>query len=49
MFASCRFHENVTARALNAVEEWGASDHCRLLIEVAGRDGRGSDEGKVAS
>ena len=49
VFASCRFHENVTARALNAVEEWGASDHCRLLIEVAGRDGRGSDEGKVAS
>ena len=24
----------VKARALNDVDEWGASDHCRLLIEV---------------
>ena len=22
-------------RAMNSVEEWGASDHCRLLIKVA--------------
>ncbi|MCY3886753.1 MAG: hypothetical protein OXG19_03480 [Chloroflexi bacterium] len=36
VFASRGFHENVTVRALNAVEEWGASDHCRLLIEIAG-------------
>ena len=36
VFASRRFHESVTVRALNSVEEWGASDHCRLLIEVAG-------------
>ena len=35
-FASRGFHEKVTVRALNDVEEWGASDHCRLLIEVAG-------------
>ena len=36
VFASRGFHENVSVRALNGVEEWGASDHCRLLIEVAG-------------
>ena len=34
-FASRGFHEGVKVRALNGVEEWGASDHCRLLIEVA--------------
>jgi hypothetical protein len=33
-FASCGFHKSVSVRALNSVEEWGASDHCRLLIEV---------------
>ena len=36
VFASRGFHKHVTVRALNAVEEWGASDHCRLLIEIAG-------------
>ena len=35
-FASRGFHRGVTVRALNSVEEWGASDHCRLLIEIAG-------------
>ena len=35
-FASRGFHEKVTVRALNSVEEWGASDHCRLLIEISG-------------
>ena len=35
VFASRGFHENVTVRALNTVEEWGASDHCRLLMEIA--------------
>ena len=35
-FASRGFHDSVTVRAMNSVEEWGASDHCRLLIEVAG-------------
>lgn len=35
-FASRGFHETVTVRALNGVEEWGPSDHCRLLIEVGG-------------
>ncbi len=34
-FASRGFHERVKVRALNEVEEWGPSDHCRLLIEVA--------------
>ena len=33
-FASHGFHETVTARALNAVDEWGSSDHCRLLMEI---------------
>ena len=35
-FASRGFHEGVGVRAMNAVEEWGASDHCRLLINVNG-------------
>ncbi len=33
-FASRGFHERVSVRALNGIGEWGASDHCRLLIEV---------------
>ena len=33
-FASRGFHERVRVRALNAPDEWGPSDHCRLLIEV---------------
>ena len=36
VFASRGFHEKVSVSALNSVEEWGASDHCRLLIEVDG-------------
>ena len=35
-FASRGFHESVEVRAVNGVDEWGASDHCRLLIEVGG-------------
>ena len=35
-FASRGFHEAITVRAMNGIEEWGASDHCRLLIEIAG-------------
>ena len=34
--ASRGFHERVKVRAMNSVDEWGASDHCRLLIEVSG-------------
>lgn len=41
-FASRGFHRSVTVRAMNAVEEWGASDHCRLLIDVAGDEGIGA-------
>ena len=35
VFASRGFHERVETRALNGVEEWGASDHCRIMIDVA--------------
>ena len=35
-FASRGFHEKVSVRAMNGIEEWGTSDHCRLLIEVKG-------------
>ena len=34
-FASRGFHEAIKVRALNQVEEWGSSDHCRLLIEIS--------------
>ncbi len=34
VFASCGFHKSIRTRALNGVDEWGASDHCRILIEV---------------
>lgn len=33
-FASRGFHNEVRVRAMNGVDEWGPSDHCRLLIEV---------------
>lgn len=33
-FASRGFHESVKVRAMNGMDEWGASDHCRLLITV---------------
>lgn len=38
-FASRGFHRSVSVRAMNCVEEWewGASDHCRLRIEIAGQ------------
>ena len=34
VFASRGFHETVKVQAMNFAEEWGASDHCRLLIVV---------------
>ncbi len=34
VFASRGFHEQITTRALNAPEEWGPSDHCRIEIDV---------------
>ena len=33
-FASRGFHNRVRVRAMNEIEEWGSSDHCRLLIEI---------------
>ena len=36
VFASRGFHRDVSVRALISVEEWSASDHRRLLIEIAG-------------
>ncbi|MYE05653.1 MAG: endonuclease/exonuclease/phosphatase family protein [Chloroflexi bacterium] len=34
VFASRGLHESVSVRALNAVEDWGSSDHCRIVIDV---------------
>ena len=34
VFASRGFHESIRTRALNEADEWGSSDHCRILIEV---------------
>ena len=34
VFASRGFHESIRVHALNGVDEWGPSDHCRLLLEV---------------
>ena len=36
VFASRGFHDDVRVRAMNSVDDWGASDHCRLLIDVEG-------------
>ena len=37
-FASHGFHKQVSVRAMNEIDEWGSSDHCRLMIEVSNRD-----------
>ena len=34
VFASRGFHESIRTSAMNGVDEWGSSDHCRILIEV---------------
>ena len=34
VFASRGFHNSVRTRAMNGVDEWGSSDHCRILIEI---------------
>ena len=34
VFASQGFHESVSVHALNGIEEWGPSDHCRISIEI---------------
>ena len=33
-FASRGFHERVSVRAMNEVDEWGPNYHCRVMIEV---------------
>ena len=38
VFASRGFHESIRVSALNSVEEWGASDHCRLLMRLKLRE-----------
>ncbi len=34
VFASLGFHEQIATRALNKVDEWGSSDHCRIVIDI---------------
>ena len=34
VFVSRGLHRRVAVRALNGIDEWGSSDHCRVLIEV---------------
>ena len=34
VFASESIADRVKVKALNSVEEWGPSDHCRILIEL---------------
>ena len=36
-FASRGFHESVKVRAMNNVEDWGPSDHCRIMIDIGGK------------
>ena len=41
VFASLGFHKTVRAHALNGEnpeDEWGPSDHCRLVIEIGTQD-----------
>lgn len=35
VFASAGIADRVRTKALNRVDEWGASDHCRIEIEIA--------------
>ena len=34
VFASRGFHKTIRTQALNGIDEWGPSDHCRILIDV---------------
>ena len=34
VFASRSLADSVSVQALNQVDEWGPSDHCRVVIEV---------------
>ncbi|MDE2997488.1 MAG: hypothetical protein OXU79_00245 [Gemmatimonadota bacterium] len=44
-FASRGFHERVSVKAMNEVNEWGPSDHSRLIIEVETSAGSGAGFG----
>ena len=35
VFASDSIADRVSVKDLNSVEEWGPSDHCRIIIEIA--------------
>ena len=35
VFASDSIADRVTTKAMNGVDEWGVSDHCRVVIDVA--------------
>ena len=46
VFASRGFHESINVRALNEIDEWGPSDHCRILIEIdESHDAETSEQG----
>ena len=34
VFASDTIHNRMKVKALNSIEDWGLSDHCRILIEI---------------
>jgi len=34
VFASESIADRISVKALNSVEEWGPSDHCRVMIEL---------------
>ena len=34
VFASESIADSLTVRALNGDDEWGPSDHCRVLVEI---------------
>lgn len=36
VFASNGFHQRINAWAMNGADEWGPSDHCRILVELSG-------------
>ena len=35
VFASQGFHNGIEVRAMNGADEWGPSDHCRIIIDVS--------------
>lgn len=39
VFVSRGFHNDVAVHAMNDIDEWGSSDHCRIVIDVAAANG----------